>query len=279
MSKAHYSKLLNLDENYLNVFRTMRNMPKNTDAKVLYQIYLDEQKEQQEIVAKLQDMYYWLIDRFAINDFGRYILEYDIYKHSVSIHAMFAKQFNVGNKLKGQDWVIKMKKIIALFDEYQKKLAFSRLNTVQTDKITAIIGRKEIVELLEDNDNNMLFNSFALVSITDPGSQPIKDGGLFGASLHLQFHDLDTPAKGYTIISDDDASLIRSFILANRDKKFVINCEYGESRSAAIGCAVETLLRDKILYPRREHVVSHVRLHPRYKVNEFIYKQIVRRDD
>ena len=84
--------------------------------------------------------------------------------------------------------------------------------------------------------------SWAVISITDPGSSECRIDPNFGPVLKLQFDDLDEDslASGSTgqIFSPDDAKTVLSFLDGvNRDtgiNGLLVNCEMGRSRSGAI---------------------------------------------
>ena len=84
--------------------------------------------------------------------------------------------------------------------------------------------------------------SWAVVSITDPGSTECRIDPHFGPILKLQFDDLDEDslASGSTgrVFTPEDAKTVLSFLDGvNRDAGItglLVNCEMGRSRSGAI---------------------------------------------
>ena len=84
--------------------------------------------------------------------------------------------------------------------------------------------------------------SWAVVSITDPGSSDARIASDFGPVLHLKFDDLDDDSlsSGSTgrVFTMDDAQTVHCFLYAvHRDSQIngvIIHCEMGRSRSGAI---------------------------------------------
>ncbi len=65
----------------------------------------------------------------------------------------------------------------------------------------------------------------------------------YSDTLYLEFYDLETPIEdldrrtpdGSNRINDKDKAAVDAFIDKHRDKTFVVHCEQGRSRSAAVG--------------------------------------------
>ena len=75
------------------------------------------------------------------------------------------------------------------------------------------------------------------------------------------------------------AKEIYDFIMKNKNSEFLINCEAGVSRSAAVGLAIEYLLRDKGFYPKWEQFPSKVLQHWRYQPNMNVFNMIISFDE
>lgn len=146
------------------------------------------------------------------------------------------------------------------------------MNTVETNNIFCIIGRKEAEEAILKTDK---FDNVVFISIVDPKTKEIEDFNKFDDVIKLKFWDVEEEIGRYCPIHNIQAKQIKDFIIKNKDKKFFINCEAGVSRSAGVGCAIEFLLRDTYLFPKEEHVPSKVRQHQRYMPNEYVYKAII----
>ena len=72
------------------------------------------------------------------------------------------------------------------------------------------------------------------------------------------------------VISNEKAKAIKEFIIKNRDKKFLIHCSAGISRSAAVGMAVEKLLCN--VFTKEDSVFMK---YERYEPNMFVYHKII----
>ena len=155
------------------------------------------------------------------------------------------------------------------------------LITAKSEHIYAVVGREEIQSYpkkdgaIDTNNINLFPKELVFISISDPKRSFIKTDGYFHDELKLKFWDVEEQIGSYCPIHESQAKEIKDFILKHKDRKFLINCEAGISRSAGIGCAVEYLLRDKDLFPKESYVISAIRQHWRYDTNETVYKSIV----
>lgn len=86
----------------------------------------------------------------------------------------------------------------------------------------------------------------ALISIGDPGSQPPRLSHRPAWKLRLEFDDIypeeikeDTRGK-YILFDYAMAEKIAEFVYRHKDeaKLFICQCEYGQSRSAAVAAAI-----------------------------------------
>ena len=132
-----------------------------------------------------------------------------------------------------------------------------------------------LADIKKDNIKNK--QNIALICIHNPNtnihSKELIKG--FYSVLQLQFWDIESPIKMSDneireVISDEKAKTIKEFILKNRDKKFLIHCSAGISRSAAVGLAVETLLKSDF-----EMKNSLILKNERYDPNMVVYHKIV----
>ena len=144
------------------------------------------------------------------------------------------------------------------------------LVTAKTNNIFAVIGREELESCLNDFPDGLV-----LISITDPELKHVETNTKFVDELKLKFWDVEEEFLRFCPIHPLQAKQIKDFILLHKYKKFLINCEAGISRSAGIACAIEVLLRDTYLFPKESHVVSKIRQHWRYDVNNYVYKSII----
>ncbi len=155
---------------------------------------------------------------------------------------------------------------------------FKNIDTVQSDIIAGIISHNEYLDAY--NSNEIDKERTVLISITNPDSSIHPDLKVQGFDdvLHTQFWDVEDSIGRFELISDDEALRIRKFIVKNKNKKFLIHCAAGQSRSAAVGMAVECLLNyagDKYSYGTGW---SDIRVHKtdRYSPNLGVYDQILK---
>lgn len=118
----------------------------------------------------------------------------------------------------------------------------TNIPTIETELITAIVGIDEIERIYPEEQT-------VLISITEPDSELIPDS-IKMRYLHVhetKFWDVLDKVIGadgneYDVIPMETARKIKEFILDNKDKKFVVHCKAGISRSAAVGCCIECLV-------------------------------------
>jgi predicted protein tyrosine phosphatase len=96
----------------------------------------------------------------------------------------------------------------------------------------------------------------------------------FDSYIKMEFWDTEDNVPGYDTISEKQALELATVILANPDKKFVIHCDAGQSRSAGVALAVECILNyngDRYQFGRSASFVSK----PRYSPNRKVYDKIM----
>jgi predicted protein tyrosine phosphatase len=96
----------------------------------------------------------------------------------------------------------------------------------------------------------------------------------FNESIRLEFWDTEDNVPGYPTISKEQAQELVDFILKNANKKFVIHCDAGQSRSAGVALAVECLLDhdgDKYSFSQSGAFVDK----PEYSPNRRVYDKIL----
>jgi predicted protein tyrosine phosphatase len=121
-----------------------------------------------------------------------------------------------------------------------------RAPVIQNDLFEGIMSKNEFLEYqaelsLEDRAN------VVLISISEPdNSEYVSDNKVnvigFHDVLEMKFWDVEKPIGKYTPLTDKQGEEIRKFITTNKDKKFLIHCKAGQSRSAGIGLAVECIV-------------------------------------
>ena len=158
------------------------------------------------------------------------------------------------------------------------------MNTISNSTIEAIISRKEIIEFIESGEDT---TDLVLISISEPISEDYPDGELtdeqvskFKASLRVKFWDITENIGNYTVIPDDVALTIQQFIKENIDSRFIINCRAGQSRSAAVGKAIECIkffgVGEEAKYEYRTSFNSEIDSHHRYYPNIKVFNKIVK---
>ena len=156
------------------------------------------------------------------------------------------------------------------------------VQTISTNTIEAIISRNEmrcaIYQNIIDKQN------LVLISIGEPGREDtiltyeyIKD---FKDSLSIAFWDIEEDFGDYKIITDEQAKEIQDFIIKNKDNKFIINCQAGKSRSAAVGKAIECIkffgIGEEAKYNYLTSFNSEISAHSRYCPNLTVFHKIVK---
>ena len=149
------------------------------------------------------------------------------------------------------------------------------INTITNNRIEAIIGRNELIK-----HSDSLSVGTILISITDPDKDklPVDIVSKFKGFLEVSFWDLEKPIGRFNIITSTQGSVIREFILNNKDSRFVIHCEAGISRSAAVGMAVECLLNHNGSRYKYALNGSDITNHNRYSPNLVVFDFIVPKD-
>lgn len=130
---------------------------------------------------------------------------------------------------------------------------------------------------IQDKEN------IVVISITEPDGDILskrdnpydyfKD---FHDVLEIQFWDLESDIDGYKILTDDQGKELNAFINANKDKRFLIHCKAGVSRSAGVGCAVECIVNHN--GDAYEYQTSHsdIKEFWRYAPNLTVFDKIIK---
>lgn len=119
-----------------------------------------------------------------------------------------------------------------------------------------------------------------LISIHDPNKalHPSSKIEGFDDVLQIQFWDVEDSIGNYTVIEKSQGTEIRNFIEKNvkLNKRFLIHCAAGQSRSAGVACAVECIVNfdgDDYAYSTGS---SDVKSHERYSPNLAVYDAIIK---
>lgn len=150
-----------------------------------------------------------------------------------------------------------------------KSFSDLELDTIQTELIEAIISRKELINFYTELDSESV-----LISISDIDKEPVNLN-YFKDSLFVSFNDTEENIGEIKVIDNETAKIIKNFILKHKNDKFVINCEAGISRSAAVGYAIECLL--KFNGNKYDFAISNseIRNFHRYSPNMIVFDRII----
>lgn len=166
-----------------------------------------------------------------------------------------------------------------------------KFNSTQTKNIELIIGQDEFttLSLLTKKEDLKKYNC---ISIYEPFESilPIELYENFNAHLILEFSDIRKDFRQmyqdnkisldtYDLLEKDEIKdshldILRDFILNNKDKKFIINCFAGISRSAAIGYILEDMLNKDI--NEKEIEQNKILSHWRYSPNKIIIEKFTK---
>ena len=156
------------------------------------------------------------------------------------------------------------------------------VQTISTNTIEAIISRNEMRCAIHQNIIDK--ENLVLISIGEPGredtiltSEYIK---YFKDVLQLEFWDIEEDFGDYKIITDEQAKTLQDFIIKNKENRFIINCQAGKSRSAAVGKAIEQLkffgIGEEAKYNYKTSFNSEISAHSRYCPNLTVFDKIVK---
>ena len=157
------------------------------------------------------------------------------------------------------------------------------LNTISTNTIEAIISRNEIKELIRTN--NVDKENIVLITIGEPDNKidsklTLEETKYFKDVLMIEFWDIEEDFGDYKIITDEQGKIIQDFIIKNIDNKFIINCQAGKSRSAAVGKSIECLkffgIGEEAKYNYQTCFSSEIDAHSRYYPNLTVFDKIVK---
>lgn len=121
----------------------------------------------------------------------------------------------------------------------------------------------------------------ALISITEPDNNNyVSDNKVqtigFADVIETKFWDVEHPiGDKYLPLSAEQGKELREFISKNKDKKFLIHCKAGQSRSAGCAKAVECLVKfNGDVYEYRTSP-SEIDKFDRYSPNQTVFDKIV----
>ena len=103
------------------------------------------------------------------------------------------------------------------------------LVTCKGNGIFAIIGRDELESYPSYNEPYNYVKEFpkdlCFITISDINRDNINHNNHFADVLELKFWDVEEDIGNYKIITDEQAKQIYDFIIKNKDKEFLINCD------------------------------------------------------
>jgi len=168
-----------------------------------------------------------------------------------------------------EDLISKKHKSVQKYIDIEEFYSKSNIYSVQNELFECIVGQKEMKELHEN-----LSSEAALISIYNPNEKPLNLF-YFRKELYIDFHDTDSTIGSIKPISSNQAKKIAKFIYDNIDRKFAINCEYGISRSAGVGMAVECIVNHN--GDKYEYLTSYsaIKDFPRYMPNLTVFNAII----
>ena len=149
-------------------------------------------------------------------------------------------------------------------------------NTISNDLIYAIIGKDEY--LLGYNREWYDKEGVCLIAIHNPGvnEHPSFMVKGFDDVLQVHFWDTEYDSESTPLITKDTATNIKDFINKNKDKRFMLHCSAGISRSAGVGMAVECIINNNgnvyEYLTSNSGVKEHIRYHPNRAVFDMIVK-------
>lgn len=152
-------------------------------------------------------------------------------------------------------------------------------NWIENELFHAVYGK---LDYLKDYNAGTIPNKedMVLISILDPDMMPlpsIKTEG-FADVKQMQFWDVEEDLGRFTAITNEQGQELRDFIYKNKDKKFVVHCAAGQSRSAGIACAIECIVNFNGMDYNYKTGYSDVKSYKRYSPNYTVYDAIIKTD-
>ena len=145
---------------------------------------------------------------------------------------------------------------------------------IQNEIFTGIVSKQEYLELVDIITNK---KDTVLISIHNPDSDVHIDSLVDGWNdvIQIQFWDVEESIGDYEPITKEQGAILKEFIEKNKDKKFLIHCAAGSSRSAGVGMAVECI----VMYDGNVYDYSigggYITQNPIYSPNYTVYSTIV----
>ena len=141
---------------------------------------------------------------------------------------------------------------------------------LKNDLFEGIVGKTEYLTLYNADVIDKV--GTVLICIDDPGRADHPDFKVQGFDdvIQIKFWDVEDAIGQYIPLSDEDGKVLNEFITRNKDKRFMIHCAAGMSRSAGCACAVECIVNHNgnIYEYKTSHsdVTAFKRYHPNWTV-------------
>ncbi len=173
-------------------------------------------------------------------------------------------KINENNILIGHDIESNTKMYFPIEDITGINISFNKpgveLNTIKNNLFEAVFSKKEL------KDNYLkLSKEAALIVVSNPDNDNFKKLNFFSKELYVAFYDSEEDSF-YPSVSESIIKTLKNFVFENLDKKFIICCEAGISRSAGIAKAVEVLSGIEI---------GGIDSFKRYRPNKFLFKRLI----
>lgn len=150
-------------------------------------------------------------------------------------------------------------------------------NYIQNEIFTGVVSKQECLNLISQDIID--YKNTVLISIRDPDAETIEDYLTedFKDTLFIAFWDIEESFGNYKTITKEQGKIINDFITKNKDSKFLVHCDAGQSRSAGVGLAVECILNyDGSVY-NYKHGHSNIKEFKRYDPNLTVFDIIMER--
>ena len=158
-------------------------------------------------------------------------------------------------------------------------------NFIQNDIFIGVLSKEEFIEIAKEmiSLSTKEKQKIAIISIQNPRDdnrelfEPLKLHE-YGDFIVSKFWDLENDMGELKAISDKESSILANFIADNGDKKFLIHCSTGVSRSAGVARAVECLVKyngDYYDYVTGNLFSKQIKDYPRYHPNYTVMVKII----
>lgn len=113
--QVEYSAMLGRSENYMSVYRHLRNIPQSVDAQKLFDLYMQECEDQHATIEKMQHLYFTLKNQKMLRKFGERLFRLGIIKQN-TFYGTINSSFFSPDGLRPYSFINKCKKILAYWE-------------------------------------------------------------------------------------------------------------------------------------------------------------------